>query len=147
MLKWLVALGGALAVYAGGTSIAARQAPAPAAGTAAPDTPQGVVTRSCVSCHNDRTRSGSLSLQTFDVATAGQHAETAEKMIRKLRAGQMPPPGSRRPSDAMLDGLAEALERQADAHAVSDPTRAGILPTVEPRGVQRGRFTICSGST
>jgi mono/diheme cytochrome c family protein len=122
MLKWLVAWGAALAVYAGGTSIAARQAPAPAAGTAAPDTPQGVVTRSCVSCHNDRTRAGSLSLQTFDVAAAAQHAETAEKMIRKLRAGQMPPPGSRRPSDAMLDGLAEALEAQADAHAVSDPT-------------------------
>ena len=122
MLKWLVAWGAALAVYAGGTSIAARQAPAPAAGTAAPDTPQGVVTRSCVSCHNDRTRAGNLSLQTFDVATAAQHAETAEKMIRKLRAGQMPPPGSRRPSDAMLDGLADALEAQADAHAASDPT-------------------------
>jgi mono/diheme cytochrome c family protein len=119
MVKWLIALGGALILGAGGTALSARQAPATAAG--APETPQAVVTRSCATCHNDRTRSGNLSLQSFDVSSAGAQLETAEKMIRKLRAGQMPPPGSRRPSDALLDGLADALEAQADAHAASDP--------------------------
>ena len=39
-------------------------------------------------------------------------------MIRKLRAGQMPPAGSRRPDDAVIDALADALEGQADARAV-----------------------------
>jgi mono/diheme cytochrome c family protein len=118
MVKWLVGLGGVVALCAV-TATAARQAPAAAAG--APDTPQAIVARNCATCHNDRTKSGNLSLQSFDVATAGQHSETAEKMIRKLRAGQMPPAGSRRPSDAMLDALADALEAQADAHAASDP--------------------------
>ena len=38
-------------------------------------------------------------------------------MIRKVRAGQMPPAGGRRPADAALDGLAAALEAAADARA------------------------------
>ncbi len=52
-----------------------------------------VVQRVCVICHNDRALTGSLSLAAFDVAKASENAETAEKMIRKLRAGMMPPPG------------------------------------------------------
>ena len=68
---------------------------------------QDVVAKTCVACHNDRARSGNLSLASFDVATAADHADVAEKMIRKLRAGLMPPPGSKRPDDRTLDGLAE----------------------------------------
>ncbi len=79
------------------------------------DGAQAVITRTCAACHNDRTRSGNLSLESFDVVTAGEHGDTTEKMIRKLRAGQMPPPGSRRPDEAALDGLADVLEAQADA--------------------------------
>src|SRR6185503_8699348 len=78
--------------------------------------PQTVVTRTCVGCHNDRTRSGNLSLASFDVATAASHRETTERMIRKLRAGQMPPAGVPR-DDAALTALADALETEADAHA------------------------------
>jgi mono/diheme cytochrome c family protein len=91
----------------------------PAASVAAA---QEVVTKTCVSCHSDRGRAGNLSLQGFDVATAGTQSATTEKMIRKLRAGQMPPAGSRRPDEAVLDGLATILEAQADAHAASSPT-------------------------
>jgi cytochrome c553 len=78
---------------------------------------RALVATTCVGCHNDRARSGNLSLESFDFATAGQHADTAEKMIRKLRAGQMPPPGTRRPAEAALANLADALEAQADARA------------------------------
>jgi len=112
MLKWpfvvcsVAALGGMVAV-------GAEQAPT--------DSPQTLVTRTCVGCHNDRTRSGNLSLATFDVAAAGEHPDIAEKMIRKLRAGQMPPPGSRRPDEASLARLADALEAQADARASDAP--------------------------
>jgi cytochrome c553 len=81
---------------------------------------QTVVSRTCAACHNERTRSGNLSLEAFDVRAAGQHAEVTEKMIRKLRAGQMPPPGSRRPDEAVLAGLASLLEAQVDAR-VTDP--------------------------
>jgi mono/diheme cytochrome c family protein len=92
--------------------VAAQGPPSPRA-----DDPQTVLTRTCVGCHNDRARAGNLSLQSFDVATAGQHLETTEKMIRKLRAGQMPPAGSRRPEEVALAALADALEAQADAQA------------------------------
>src|SRR5262245_9960761 len=81
--------------------------------------PQAVVTRTCVGCHNDRTRSGNLSLASFDVAAAASHRDVAERMIRKLRAGQMPPAGIPR-DDAALSALAAALEAEADAHA-GDP--------------------------
>jgi mono/diheme cytochrome c family protein len=83
------------------------------------DAAQAVVTGTCATCHNDRSLSGNLSLQSFDVATAGQHPEVTEKMIRKLRAGQMPPAGTRRPSEAVLDGLAQLLESQADARSTA----------------------------
>jgi mono/diheme cytochrome c family protein len=102
----------AAATFVAGTAaILTAQAPTP------PDTPQTLVARTCAGCHNDRARAGNLSLESFDIAAAGQHIDTTEKMIRKLRAGQMPPPGSRRPPEAVLTGLAEALEAQADAQA------------------------------
>jgi hypothetical protein len=82
--------------------------------------PQSLVTRTCVGCHNERTKSGGLSFQGFEVASADRHAEIAEKMIRKLRAGQMPPPGSRRPPEAELAALADALVAQIDAHAPAE---------------------------
>src|SRR5687767_6371608 len=46
-----------------------------------------LVKQYCVTCHNDRAKAGTLSLASFDAANAADHAETAEKMIRKLRAG------------------------------------------------------------
>src|SRR4029077_18897446 len=55
------------------------------------------------------------------VDTAAQHADVAEKMIRKLRAGMMPPPGARRPDAATLVALAETLETRIDKAAAATP--------------------------
>ena len=74
------------------------------------DSAQQTITETCVGCHSDRGKAGGLSLQGYAVAAAGEHLETTEKMIRKLRAGQMPPAGSRRPDDAVLDALADARD-------------------------------------
>jgi hypothetical protein len=79
------------------------------------------VQRYCVGCHNDRARAGELSLVAFDVARAAERGETAEKMIRKLRAGMMPPPGARRPDDGTLVALRRALEDRMDAWAAAHP--------------------------
>src|SRR5215510_13218372 len=70
---------------------AAAHDQAAAAQPAGSDDPQTIVTRTCVMCHNDRTKNGNLSLQAFQVENAAADAEVAEHMIRKLRAGQMPP--------------------------------------------------------
>ena len=87
--------------------------------------PQLVVQQVCAGCHNDRVRSGNLSLEHFDVAAADKNAEVAEKMIRKLRAGMMPPPGARRPADEALTALAKKLEEVVDQAASRNPNPGG----------------------
>ncbi|HUU33922.1 MAG TPA: DUF1592 domain-containing protein [Vicinamibacterales bacterium] len=129
MLIRRILLSGTILIMAVGAMSAAQRGPAPApvpshpeasaaAPRSAPDAAtQAVVTGSCGGCHNDRAKAGGLSLQAFEVASAGEHLAVTEKMIRKLRAGQMPPAGSKRPDDAVLTRLAEALEAAADAAA------------------------------
>ena len=84
-----------------------------------------VVQQYCVDCHSDRRLRGNLSLEGFSVENASAEAETAEKMIRKLRAGMMPPPGRRRPAGDTLMALVEALETDVDEAAVGAP-RVGV---------------------
>ena len=87
-----------------------------------PDNPDNeVVQEYCVRCHNDRRLLGGMSLERFDAADATASAELAERMIRKLRAGMMPPPGARRPDENVLTGLAVALEEQLDQAAEEQP--------------------------
>jgi mono/diheme cytochrome c family protein len=80
-----------------------------------------LVKQYCVTCHNDRAKAGQLTLASFDAAQAAEHLETSEKMIRKLRAGMMPPAGARRPEAAQIKALAVALEARIDRAAVANP--------------------------
>lgn len=75
----------------------------------------------CVTCHNDKTRIGGLSLQAADLANVPVKAETWEKVIRKLRAGSMPPQGAPRPDRGSLDGFAAFLESTIDRAADAKP--------------------------
>ena len=80
-----------------------------------------VVGKYCVTCHNDKSRTGGLSLEHADLTDVPKGAETWEKAIRKLRVGMMPPPGMPRPAPAQLDGLAAYLETALDRAAVAKP--------------------------
>ena len=80
-----------------------------------------VIEEYCVRCHNERRLRGNLSLEGFDVEAAHEQAETAEKMIVKLRLGMMPPPGQKRPSADTLLALVETLETVVDAAAAANP--------------------------
>ena len=82
---------------------------------------RALVTQYCAGCHNDAVRSGGVSLARLDVSHAENDAELAEKMIRKLRAGLMPPPGARRPGTPALNAVAAALESSLDAAAAVNP--------------------------
>lgn len=81
----------------------------------------GVVQTYCQVCHNDALMTGNLTLEGFQVENAPDHAETAERMIRKLRAGMMPPPGMPRPDPETLTALVEELETRIDQHAEENP--------------------------
>ena len=89
-----------------------------------------VVRRYCVGCHSDKGKSGGLSLAAFDVAHAAQNPEVAEKVIRKLQAGFMPPPLAPRPDAATYAALISALESDVD-------TAAAIKPNPGVRTFQR----------
>ena len=82
---------------------------------------QSVVADTCRRCHNDRARYGNLSLDEFEVTTAADSAAVAEQMVRKLRAGMMPPAGSTRPSEAALETLVVELETRLDRAAELAP--------------------------
>ena len=84
-----------------------------------------VVQQYCVRCHNDRRRSGNLVLESFVAAQAHTTGETTERMIRKLRAEMMPPPGARRPAGDTLLQLMESLEGHMDAAAARAPNPGG----------------------
>jgi len=79
----------------------------------------------CVSCHNDRLKTGGLTLEKLDLSDAQANAEVLEKVIRKLRGGQMPPERSRRPDAATLTGFITTLEAAIDGTAAPNPGRVG----------------------
>lgn len=103
------------------------QRPAPATGkpstvpVTAAESPDDVIQGYCVDCHNDTTKPGGLSFETFEISATAAKASVAERMVRKLRAGMMPPPGSSPPDSASLAGLITALETRLDAAAVTAP--------------------------
>ena len=102
-------------------------APAPGSGESTPPiaAPDAVVQAYCVRCHNDRVLRGNLSLEGFAVDAASETGDIAEMMIRKLRAGMMPPPGARRPAGDSLLVLVESLEAHMDEAAAANPNPGG----------------------
>src|SRR5262245_9764648 len=110
----------AVAGVAAATGPKTRGAGREQAPVATADAENALVKTTCVGCHNDRGRSGELSLQDFDVGRIEQTPAIAEKMIRKLRAGMMPPATVRsRPSSAVLTALAADLETRIDRAAAA----------------------------
>jgi mono/diheme cytochrome c family protein len=80
-----------------------------------------VISQYCGSCHNKDDLKGELSLDDFKAATAGAHAEIAEKMVRKLRTGMMPPSGHDQPDAATRAALITALETTLDKSGTAPP--------------------------
>jgi mono/diheme cytochrome c family protein len=111
------------------TAVAARRAAAPAAtpshaaGLSAASQTE-LVTQYCATCHSERGKAGGLSLAGFNAMKAHEQPEVIEKIIRKLRAGMMPPAGSKRPDAATIEALTAALEARTNWRR-STRTRAG----------------------
>jgi hypothetical protein len=94
-------------------------------GEISPEALTQMVRRVCGLCHNDQLLTGNLSLQNFDVANAAALPDVAEKMITKLRAGMMPPPGIPKPGGDTLQSLVETLEDLLDKASAEHPDPGG----------------------
>ena len=113
-------------------------------GLAAAQTPttagdRALLDRYCVGCHNDRTLTAGLSLQTVHLEHVAEHAddiELWEKVVWKLRTRAMPPPGRPRPTEAEYERVA-ASPRARDTCRSRPPRPAAprARPTA-PRGGQ-----------
>ena len=80
-----------------------------------------VLDRYCTACHSDRLRTAGLTLESLDLAHVAAGAETWEKVIRKLRAREMPPPRRPRPDDATYARFVHWIEGELDAAALANP--------------------------
>src|SRR5580765_5326609 len=123
-----VAVAAALWISTAGVNIshAARQnaqlEAQPAANARTAD--RALLDRYCVTCHNGRLKTGGLALDTADPADVARNIELWEKVIRKVRAGMMPPPGrpaSSTPSDEERRTLVSSLEGSLDRVAEAKP--------------------------
>jgi cytochrome c553 len=125
VLTGMLLLGIGLAAATGPAKPATHTQPMAVSHTAAMlsvDAQNRLVSSTCATCHDNDAKTGGLTLEEFDAATIDQHPETAEKMIKKLRAGMMPPPTFKdRPDPATLAAFATALETKIDAAAALHP--------------------------
>jgi hypothetical protein len=92
--------------------------------TGAVDVLRGEIEQYCATCHNFEDYAGGVDLRSILADELGPHAETWEKVIRKLRAGMMPPPGEPRPPAGDYLSLVEGLESAIDSQA---PVRPGAV--------------------
>jgi hypothetical protein len=86
-----------------------------------PQAHQAIVGRYCLECHNEIDLSGNMSLEHVDFAHVEQHPDVLEKVIRKLRAGMMPPADAVQPSKEERADLIAWLERRLDRAAAEHP--------------------------
>ena len=99
-----------------------RETVAPVASLVDTGTHAALVEKSCINCHNDKTRTAGLSLQGLSLANVPAHGEVWEKVLRKVRSGEMPPPSVRtRPEPQSTAAFAAFLERTLDGAATAKP--------------------------
>jgi mono/diheme cytochrome c family protein len=108
-------------------TVHAQREPLTVTPQAAPDA-RSVVNKYCITCHSTRLKTAGLVLDTLDLDKLSNDAEIWEKVVRKLRAGAMPPVGAPRPDAATSDALASWLEKALDhaAAARPDPGRPAL---------------------
>jgi len=117
----LAALVGAiwLAPAAGIESVPAAQTATPPQGASSPAEYVAIVNKYCVTCHNERAKTGGLALDTIDFSNLAGRADVWEKAIRKVRVGMMPPQGATQPDAStrarLVAWLADAMDHAAAA--------------------------------
>lgn len=107
-------------LFAWPTFAGAAQAP-PAA-----EPVRATINKYCVTCHNQRLKTAGFVLDTADLTNVEKDGAAWEKVIRKLRAGAMPPVGSPRPDQPAYTAVASYLEDALDRAAAAKPNPGHI---------------------
>jgi len=89
--------------------------------SAAPLPEQATLNKYCVGCHNAKTRTSGLELDTLTKEGVAQHPEAWEKVVRRMRARYMPPAGLPRPDEQTYNAVVTSLESQLDRAAAAKP--------------------------
>ena len=100
---------------------------------------RALVDQYCVPCHNQKLKTANLLLDQLDLAHFAEHPDLGEKIVRKLRAGMMPPTGMPRPDLTTRGALIRWMEQELDSHATTNLLAPGIhrLNRVEYNNVIR----------
>jgi hypothetical protein len=106
---------GATAAPPASSAPVVRPTSAPVAPATAPDA--AFLKQYCATCHSERVKAGGLAIDGLDLTAVDRHPEAWEKVVRKLRAGMMPPAGAPKPPSAVAHAFTEALERSLDRAA------------------------------
>lgn len=107
-----------------------------AAATPAPH--QRMVSDYCVACHSSDAKIAGLDLETASSRPLTDSAAIWERVVRKLRARQMPPLGSPHPDEAAYTQVLASLTNELDAHAekAPDPGRTDTFRRLTRREYQ-----------
>jgi mono/diheme cytochrome c family protein len=92
-----------------------------AKGSAKPTAHELFLARYCISCHSGAEKSGGLALDVFGKKAIGKHPEVWERVVRKLRARQMPPVSQPRPDERSYEAISSLLESALDRAASAHP--------------------------
>src|SRR5262245_42647387 len=104
----------AFAIWAGYWGTASAAAGAQAAQPSAASAARPIINQYCITCHSERLKTAGLALDRIDAEHVGAAADTWEKVVRKLRAREMPPAGAARPGRAAYDAMVATLEKALD---------------------------------
>src|SRR5204863_9013229 len=92
----------------------------------AQDPHRAMLSTYCFTCHSDRAKMGGLSLESLNLQSPAENAQTWEKALRKLRGRLMPPPGNPQPPQKDIDSFVAWMENTLDSSAKGP--KAGYVP-------------------
>ena len=123
-----------------------QSAPPAATSTGSTVAPADVLNKYCVGCHNDRLKTAGLQIDTLQASPIADHAPQWEKIVTRLRTGEMPPPGRPRPDSATYRRVVTSLERALDAAAAANPHPGRVPVHRLNRSDTPTPFATCSTS-
>src|SRR5271154_4219841 len=82
---------------------------------------QAVINQYCLGCHNQKLKTGGMVLEGLEIGRVGEHADVWERVLRKIRSGEMPPRGLPRPPAAEYAAFGRSLEESLDRAGAANP--------------------------